>query len=82
MTSDDISPEREKGDELCPLAAPFSLLLSEEDELGLDVDALLENCRVLQSETERRGKVEAAEHSGVEVKSWRESRGGSYLSSR
>lgn len=36
-------PEREKGDELCPLVPPFSLLLREEDELGLDVDTLLEN---------------------------------------
>jgi len=43
------SPEREKGEELCPLVPPFSLLLPEEEELGLEVDALLENGRVLQS---------------------------------
>lgn len=53
-----VSPEREKGEELCPLVPPFSLLLREEAELGLDVDALLENWRVLQSEkgAERNGK--------------------------
>lgn len=50
-----VSPEREKGEELCPLVPPFSLLLREEDELGLDVDALLENWRVLQSEKPQRG---------------------------
>lgn len=48
-----VSPEKEKGEELCPLAPPFSLLLTEEDELGLDVGALLEIWRVLQSEEGR-----------------------------
>lgn len=43
-------PDREKGEELCPLVPPFSLLLRDEDELGLDVNALLESWRVLQSE--------------------------------
>lgn len=43
-------PDREKGEELCPLVPPFSLLLRDEDEPGLDVNALLENWRVLQSE--------------------------------
>lgn len=37
---------------------PFSLLLREEDELGLDVDALLENWRLLQSEKAQRGMSE------------------------
>ncbi len=48
-------PERENGEELCPLVPPFSLLLRDEDELGLDVDALLEKWRVLQSERTQRG---------------------------
>lgn len=43
-------PDREKGEELCPLVPPFSLLLRDEDELGLDVNVLLESWRVLQSE--------------------------------
>lgn len=43
-------PDREKGEELCPLVPPFSLLLRDEDELGLGVNALLESWRVLQSE--------------------------------
>lgn len=50
-----FSPEREKGEELCPPVPPFSLLLREEDELGLEVDAMLENGRVLQSEKAQRG---------------------------
>ncbi len=44
------SPERGKGDGLWPFVSPFSLLLSEEEELGLDEEALLENGLVLQSE--------------------------------
>lgn len=44
------SPERGKRDGLWPFVSPFSLLLSEEEELGLDEDALLENGLVLQSE--------------------------------
>lgn len=51
-----VSPEREKGEELCPLVPPFSLLLREEDELGLEVDALLENWRLLLSEDGRQKK--------------------------
>lgn len=43
-------PDSEKGDILFPLVPPFSLLLTDEDELGLGVKALLENCRVLPSE--------------------------------
>lgn len=40
----------ERGEEeLWPLVKPFSLLLSEEEELGLEEEALLENCLVLQS---------------------------------
>ena len=31
------------------MVPPFSLLLTEDEELGLEVDALLENWRVLQS---------------------------------
>lgn len=50
----EVSPEREKGEELCPLVPPFSLLLRDEDELGFDVDALLENWRDLQSAKARR----------------------------
>lgn len=46
-----VLPESEKGEELCPLTPPFSLLLrEEEEELGFEVDALLENCRDLHSE--------------------------------
>lgn len=53
-----VLPESEKGEELCPLVPPFSLLLREDEELGLEVDALLlENWRVLQSgEKEGRNK--------------------------
>lgn len=43
------SPERGKGDGLWPFVSPFSLLLSEDEELGLDDEALFENGRVLQS---------------------------------
>lgn len=44
-------PEREKEDGLWLLVPPFSLLLSEDDELGLDEDTL-ENCLVLQSDND------------------------------
>lgn len=44
------SPERGKGDGLWPFVSPFSLLLSEDEELGLDEEALPENGLVLQSE--------------------------------
>lgn len=46
-------PDSEKGDKLFPLLPPFSLLLTDEDELGLGVKALLENCRVFPSEKTR-----------------------------
>lgn len=43
------SPERGKGDGLWPFVSPFSLLLSEDEELGLDEEALFEKGLVLQS---------------------------------
>lgn len=46
---DKRAPERGKGDGLWPFVSPFSLLLSEDEELGLDEEALLENGLVLQS---------------------------------
>lgn len=52
--------EREKGEELCPLVPPFSLLLRDEDELGFDVDALLENWRDLQSFQQMSGPLHRA----------------------
>lgn len=56
-------PDSEKGDILFPLVPPFSLLLTDEDELGLGVKALLENCRVLPSK-KRRMCVKKWSHGG------------------
>lgn len=72
-------PEKEKGEELCPLAPPFSLLLTEEDELGLDVDALLDICRVLQSEEEQRGTSETVTIGGKRGGSMNRRRGEFFL---
>lgn len=51
-------PDRDSRDEPCPLMPPFSLVLrEEEEELSLEVDALLLNCFILQSGEEQHGET-------------------------
>lgn len=63
----------ERGEEeLCPLVPLFSLLLSEEEELGLEEEALLENCLALQSRDEVTGRTKKKQWLASDTMYWKD----------